>query len=98
MPDETTAAAVATDPMAGVADALREFATTIRDEIRALRPVTPPAADPTPPARNPVLVPGGVSPADTMRDQWTANGYTRADFEVAMMIRDGARSMARPVD
>ena len=100
MADETTAVADTTDPMAAVADALREFGTTIRDEIRALRPIEPPAP-PAPPTRNVALIPGGggIDPSDRMRDQWSANGYTRADFEMALMFAGGARQLRKgPVE
>lgn len=54
----------------------------------------------TPPARDPALLPGAtVSPADTMRDAYAREGYTRPDFELAMMIAGGARQLRQgPVD
>lgn len=74
MAEVETPSAPEADPLEAVAGALREFGTTIRDEIRGLgeliRPANP--SDPPAPERNLLLVPGGVNPADTMRDPWTA--------------------------
>lgn len=99
MADESPSAPVA-DPMEAVAGALRELGTTIVDEIRRIPEMVKPAAPANPePERRVDLLPGGVSPADSMRDQWTANGYTRADFEVALQIQANARMMKKgPVD
>lgn len=98
MTEETTTA----DPVeaigAAVRGALSDLTTSIREsntalleEVRALRPATP---DPEP-APDPRLMPGGdrINPTDTMRDPYTANGYTRADFELAQIIAGGAAQL-----
>ena len=74
-------------------------------ELRALiderLPATPPPTEPAP--RNSLLLPGGggrgLDPADTMRDPWTAEGYTRSDFELALQIAEAGRRLSKgPVE
>ncbi len=95
-----------TDPMEAVTAAIAGLGTTIearldaRDaELRSLidsRLPTPPT--PEEPTRNASLLPGGTAAAtDRMTTRYEAAGWTRADFELAGMIVEGARRMQNPV-
>lgn len=91
------------DPMEAVATAVTELVESTRahnaavlEEIRALRPVAPPEPEPE---RDPAMLPGArVNPADTMGDPYTREGWTRADFELALMLQGGARTIRNPVE
>lgn len=97
--------ATTVDPMEAVANAVvslvettREHNANVIEEIRALRPAAP--AEPEgEPQRDPSMLPGArVSPADTMIDPYTREGWTRADFELALQIMGGARAIRNPVE
>ena len=93
-----------TDPMAGVAESIRELATTIatenaafREEVRGMvQTLTPPP--PVEPVRNAALIGKGVDPSDRQSTRFEAAGWTRADFELAGMFVEGAKRMSRPVE
>lgn len=100
-----TEATTTVDPMEAVANAVvslvettREHNERVLEEIRALRPVAP--AEPEgEPERDPSMLPGArVNPADTMTDPYTREGWTRPDFELALMLQGGARSIRNPVE
>ena len=100
-----TEATTTVDPMEAVANAVvslvettREHNERVLEEIRALRPVAP--AEPEgEPERDPSMLPGArVNPADTMTDPYTREGWTRADFELALMLQGGARTIRNPVE
>ena len=73
---------------------------TVVTELRGIGERLRPVETETEPERDPGLLPGArVDPSDTMRDAYTREGYTRADFELAMMIAGGARELRQgPVD
>lgn len=100
--------ATTVDPLEAVANAVVSLVETQRahneamlEEVRALRPVVadPPADSPSDPPRDPSMLPGGrIDPSDTMGDPYTREGWTRADFELALMLQGGARSIRNPVE
>lgn len=99
------------DPMGEVLGAATELLTTTRElvtsvqesqremveTIRALRPNSPEPEGED--GRDADMLPGGrgVDPSDTMRDRFDHLGYSRGDFELAMMIMDGANHIKNPV-
>ena len=94
----------AIDGMASnIVTAIRESNTATLDAIKDLVRPTP-TPDPTPePTRDARLLPGGqargIDPSDSMRDPWTAEGYTRADFELALQIAEAGKRLTRgPVE
>jgi len=80
-----------------VREAVTEAVTPMVDEIRALRPVATPAADPLP-ERDPSMLPGGQPRAgatDRMRTRFESAGWKRSDFELAGMLVEGASQLQR---
>ena len=95
----------ALEGVSGAVTAIRESQEAMVAEIRALRPAPAAAGagegEGGEPERNVDLLPGsarGVDPSDTMRVRFEQLEYTRADYELAMMVIDGAGKMRnRPV-
>lgn len=99
MSDETTTVA---DPMERVADAFTALVerietgqTALIEEVRALRPA--PGSPPPEPGRVAGILPGEtlVDPANTMLTRFDREGWTRSDYEIAMMVIGGAAKMSR---
>lgn len=102
MTEETTGAVA--DPVEAIGSAMRAalegMAATIREgneavlaEMRALRPAPEPEPTPEPQRDSRLLPGGGPDPSDTMRSGYAREGYTRADFELALMVQGGARAL-----